>query len=391
MLNKGIGGLGPPPPPISPAAQAAALYASTSGNGCLSSCAFQSPYAASVVSQGSAGPACEARKWNYGGLNPDFVPPNSVYIDPRSQLSRGVPLVAGQVASTRLGPCGYAPDLPGETLPRTQYAPSGPITTETMVLDNDSEDGADAAADSWLGATTAGAAVIACSCPGAVSPYSLTAILLMPKNALVVRDLLVATGLVRVGPRLAKVKRFPCCCSVFGSNASGAATCAGWIQYALQFVDTGIVFVPNPAETVASLNEQFVDNVFLAGVRSQVIARARVNYARAEGNRAYLVQEYPQLTNDGPGECDSSGLPAVLPGSCNVVVASDTLFATRQLAGPASTARLRASAAELTGVPYNCSRPALVPIESSVPVCPVAACPPPYSGQPVTPVLPFVI
>ncbi len=189
-----------------------------------------------------------------------------------------------------------------------------------------------------------------CVCfPCRINIYSMTALLIDIRNAYRIRDMLEAEGVIRVSKRL-RESRPPCACKVLG----GPCLYDGLLRFALVYEDVPIVQVPNPAQQLHMLDRLYIDNV-LGSIREQVNANARMNYARAEGPRAYL-QDLPIA--DDSVDTASEGLPCVLPGTGVRVVASDSLFTTRALTDPRSSVRNREALAEATGLPIG-TRPCI--------------------------------
>lgn len=255
-----------------------------------------------VLSEGALGPLAQARENNYGGLNTEVLP--AVFYDPRSITMRAprslaasmgfdAPEVAG-VPEVSHGPAPYTAH-DGERRVKTQFAPHGPIPLpEPMVL---------YPAPGPCGCNMC----IGAGAGGAPYPYSMAALLLMPANALAVRDALEAEGVVVVSPELRALRRrqLRCAYAVLG----GGALFAGFAAYASRYENTPLITTPNPGETARQLNAAYVTEV-LGAIRTQVIAAARANYQRAEGALAYL-QDLPKLEDDVVVPC--APLPPVLP------------------------------------------------------------------------------
>jgi hypothetical protein len=331
--------------PISGAPAAAALERRAAASFAAASAAtcFANP-ATNVQSVGAAGPASEARAGNYGGLNPEAVA--AVFYDPRTTTMRapaslaasmGLPprpdedAVSG-VPGLAHGPAAFiAYDGPPRV--KTQFAPHGPIPLpEPMVLYP---------------------APTPCRCTmclgvgpgGGPYPYSMAALLLMPANALAVRDALEAQGVVAVSPALRALKRrqLRCASAVLG----GGDLYVGFATFAASFETTPLITTPNPGAKVLQLNAAYVEQT-LAGIRAQVISAARVNYLRAEGGRAYL-QPLPALAGDDDGAALMPPLPAVLPSGVRTSV-HDGPYASYALTVPMVAPHIRAAFECQTGL-----------------------------------------
>ncbi len=285
---------------------------------------------------------------SYGGLNNMSLGP---YYDPRTATLRAPVVVAAGgagaadcpdalpmgVSTMRHGPAEYRPE-DYVVRPKTQFAAHGKIDMDPIhatVYDG------------------------CCVCfPCRINVYSMTALLIDIRNAYRVRDMLEAEGVITVSPCLRKSRPL-CACKVLG----GPCLYDGLLRFALAYEDVPIIQVPNPAQQLHMLDRLYVDNV-LGSIRTQVNANARMNYARAEGPRAYL-QDFP-VADDTEGEATSEGLPCVLPGTGVRVVASDSLFTSRALTDPRSSARNRAALSEATGLPIG-ARPCIVLEQTMVP------------------------
>lgn len=297
---------------------------------------------------------------SYGGLNNMSLGP---YFDPRTATLRA-PVVdstpAGDPASTlpsgasflRYGPAEYRPEDYVQR-PKTQFAAHGKIDMidpiPACVYDG------------------------CCVCfPCRINMYSMTALLIDVRNAYRVRDMLEAEGVITVSEAL-RASRPLCACRVLG----GPCLYDGLLRFALAYEDVPIVQVPNPAQQLHMLDRLYVDNV-LGSIRTQVNANARMNYARAEGPRAYL-QDLPVA--DDSEDTASEGLPCVLPGTGVRVVPTDSLFTTRALTDPRSSARNRAALSAETGLPIGAtpcivSEQILVPAVVEIPGCGAKPSPP---------------
>jgi hypothetical protein len=150
-----------------------------------------------------------------------------------------------------------------------------------------------------------------------------------------VRRALQAAGVVVPTAALAALTdgTLPCLCAALGSDPD---IFTALFTFAAQYGDTAAVTQQNPAELVAFLNTVFVkqtlDNIYHA-VASDAIA----NYARAEGNRAYMQPR--------PAPPESLVADPVV-----VARKRSDAFCERELNDPTSTARRRAELGCLMGI-----------------------------------------
>lgn len=247
---------------------------------------------------------------NLGGLNADPDGDNaSVCFDPRKVRLAAPPM----------------PDLPDCGKPRTQYAPIGPVVMEPLPL----------------------APGAACVCASTGVPWcgpasSVGALLLTPRNGVRVQRALQAAGIVTVSPLLQRYDetRLPLCvCEPLG----GDPTLVGaLVAFAKQYSDTPFVTQPSPQALVQYLDSVFVEQQ-LTNIRTAVSNAAVANYARAEGNRAYLVPR-----------------PWVDFATAGDTVAMNAAFSERALTDPASNPDRRAQLSCLSGTAL-CSSAVLPP------------------------------
>ena len=132
-----------------------------------------------------------------------------------------------------------------------------------------------------------------------------------------------------------------------GGNGGGYRAIAG---YGWSFMDTPVQPQMTPITQLNYLNTTYVSRV-LASLREQVRQAAVYNYALAEGPRAYL-QPFTPVDYRG-GECDSSALPDVLPGTGCTVFAQDAYETTYALTNPMASARNVETLAKLMGMPIG--------------------------------------
>jgi hypothetical protein len=352
------------PLPYSPAGAAEKLYVSTApgANSCLSSC-LAAPgvlYGGSVISPGAFGPVQETRSRNYGGLNDMNLGP---YYDPRSLTTRapmdGVGSAiggaglgfgedgAGAGAGLRSlpvmghGPAAFFGDVgDAPPRPRTQFAPHGTLQVEPIRL------------DVWEGPCV-------CSACG-ITPYSLASMLVLPSNALAVRCGLEAAGLVKVSRRL-RAQTPVCACAVMG----GPDHFAGLLAFAEGYGDVSAAQVLDPGATLAQLDELYESRV-AGAARNMVIGASMANYARAEGNMAYLApRPVAEATLGDAVPC----LPEFLPGTGCRTTPEDTPYAALALTNPAASVAHRAALGCQMGLRIGGGS---VPIHSMQPRCPGA-------------------
>jgi hypothetical protein len=283
------------PMPFAPVKAAAALWGTTDVLGTATSAAA---IAASDAGAWALHPPPGDR--HLGGVHVDPDAATSVYMDPRKVKLAAPPM----------------PDLPDR--PRTQFAPVGPAVMQALVLDK---------------ATRCVCGGGACPAP----PYSLTTLLWTVRNGIRVRRALQAAGVVATTPALAAADdtTLPCLCAALGGDPDLTASLTG---FASRFADTPVVTLQDPVANVAYLNDVFVREV-LTNIQHQVISAAAANYARAEGNRAYVT---PRPSTE----------EALFDPVANAT-ATGTRVVARLLADPLSTPARRAELACATGLPLG--------------------------------------
>jgi hypothetical protein len=232
--------------------------------------------------------------------------------------------VAGEVVtapSLTHGPSAF--DATYRPKARTQFAPHGTIAVpEPEVL------------DLYRGP---------CVCTGAgciarPTPYSMQALLLEAPYGLAVRGLLQKAGVVVASPALAAAGPTTLCtCRAIG----GPDMFSQYAQFVVDFADTSIAQVMEPAQQAAHIVRVYVDKV-LGDIRAAVLAQARMNYVRAEGPRAWMEPRPEWAAGDDPLEGDAPLYPRVLPGTGIEMCEEDTAFAARALTDPRANARNRA-------------------------------------------------
>jgi len=301
--------------PFAPVAAASALWAGPVGLGPEARAALAATE--SATAPGAFAVTAPGPGPSLGGVNRDPDADRSVWLDPRRTRLAAPPM----------------PDLPRPT-PPTQFAVQGPVALEALLL---TLPPLHAPPCTWC---TCGGALGCAWVGGNLAPYSIAALMLTKRNGVRVQRALQAAGVVACDAALRALPAdaFPCLCATLGGdrdlvNALVAfATANGG--------DTSALKQPRPADTVLYLNSVFVNDT-LVRAREAVNAAARANYARAEGNRAYVT-------------------PRPLPPSslteCPLVAAAETSAAlvTRALTDPASNPTRRAELACLTGIPFNC-------------------------------------
>jgi hypothetical protein len=225
------------------------------------------------------------------------------------------------------GPCAFFPDV-GPRPEKTQFAPHGTIEADPVTL---------------------GLYMGPCACYDPcldINPYSLAALLLAPRFALLVRDRLEAAGVVVVSPALrgAPFKEM-CACRVLG----GPENFAAFLQFASNYDDVSIAQMLEPARVAADLADQYADKV-LGDIRNAVIDHARMNYLRAEGPRAFLQPRPDHFADEDPGPGAAPCYPSVLPGTGVRVSREDNAYVTRAMTDPRASAANRAALSCQTGL-----------------------------------------
>lgn len=279
----------------------------------------------------------EAKGHGYGPLTRGLTAPMSLgpYYDPRTTTIRapveacadGTTLVSAP--SMKHGPSAFFGDV-GPAPEKTQFAPHGTIEVDPVTL------------GLYVGPCVCGAAEARCL---DINPYSLAALLLAPRMALLVRDRLEDAGVVVVAPVLRDAPfEDMCACRVLG----GPEQFSAFLQFASNYDDVSIAQMLEPAAVAANLADQYADQV-LGDIRSAVLGKARMNYLRAEGPRAYL-EPRPQFFADDDTQDSAPCYPTVLPGTGVRVSREDTPFALRALTDPRSGAANRAALSCQTGL-----------------------------------------
>ncbi len=199
-----------------------------------------------------------------GALFSDSGVPDAPYYDPRSALLRapvGKFGLGGQYAlpTSAHGPSLFAYDMETDGRPRTVLDASTPTVIEPLV---------------FTGCTR-------CITPR-LTPYSLAAELLSPRNAFRVRKLLVKSGLVRLTPAASKQ-------TFRNTQACGLLESAflPFLEFASQYEDQPMFNIETPLPLLKRLNQQFVDNIHNALLTS-VRQTAFFKYALEAGNAAGL-------------------------------------------------------------------------------------------------------
>lgn len=301
-----------------------------------------------------------------GGITQEHPSTCAPYYDPRSQTQRA-PHVAAALCGADVLEAGYVetgvPFLPHgpsafthePVKPKTQFAPHGPIAIQPLVADVHPGSCVCCLSSTCAGVTEGNGNSMGCT----FSPYSLTAVLLVPRNLLHVRNLLERASLVVVTDRLrnAHISGGPeacgpciaqCACNIIGQSVLAAS----FVEFATQYRDVSKGALQSMVATVLSLDETWV-SLQLGYVRNTVLSAARANYARAEGPRAYL-QDNPVIEADVPVP-ERQQLPLVLPGTGCRTTPLDNALEARALTDPRSSAPYRKMLSLQSGVNIGCS------------------------------------
>ncbi len=285
--------------PYAPVAQASALLGTNAITGGLGPSSVTAACSIPYADPESA--STRHTTWCLGGLNQDPDAGTTLFYNPATTTLAAPPM----------------PDLPMP--PKTQYAPQGPVLMEALVLRRQPP----------------GVCVCPYVCLGELVSGSVGALLMTARNMIRVRRGLQKAGVVVAAPELAALtdKDLPCLCAGLGADGD---LFKALFAFATQYGNTPAIVQPNPAELVAFLNTVFVkqclDNIYHA-VTSDAIA----NYARAEGNRAYLQpRPISEIITCDPVES---------------VAQRGHAFCERELQNPTSTALRRMQLGELMGIP----------------------------------------
>ncbi len=265
------------------------------------------------------------------------------YYDPRTTTIKTImnpsePLVIQTTGGLKHGPDAFSYTA-ADVAPKTQYAPVGDIVTEAVLLD----------------LPPPGTPCICIPQYG----YSVAQLFMERSNVLKIRGLLVQTGMVNLSPALAAAGLEYCSCKILG----GAETYAQLSAFAVQYMDTPVIQVPNLGVFMDFLNTSYIQNV-IAELKFMVNTQARLNYLRAEGNRAFIQQD--PACPGGTIDPKSYDLPEVLPVTGCTVVAEDTMFATRMLTDPISRVSNREKMSRIANLPIGLA-PIAVP--NVIPIC----------------------
>ena len=283
--------------PFSPVVQASSLWGMDAiRGGCGKQ---QAPPAVAPLIPDPEDVSTRHTTWCLGGLNQDPDANNTVYYNPATTTLAAPPM----------------PDLP--VLPKTQYAPIGPVLMQALVLQAGQR----------------------CVCSGLcfdeLAPGSVGALLVTRRNVIRVRRALQQAGVVVATAALAALTdlTLPCLCAALGGDPD---LFRALFLFATQYGNTAAVTQQNPAELVQFLNTVFVRQT-LDNIHHAVAADAMANYARAEGGRAYLQ-------------------PRPLPTSLVLDPVADAAersaaFCERELSDPVATAKRRAELGCLMGIP----------------------------------------
>ena len=234
------------------------------------------------------------RAKNFGGLNPEAQDADVVgFYDPRSTGMRAPVLISG--GNTLPGmKHGAAPLQPGDLPePRSKclYALSA---TDLLLMDP--------VLLPAMGAQPCTRCALESNLPSPylVRPYSMASLVFSVPNAVTVRGLLQAAGVVV--PADALLRETPCAtcvCAVFGGVPEFRD---GLHDLALTYNDAAIITMPDPRRELAVINTAYVQKV-LTSTRAMINEGLKANYTRAEGNRVFL-QEYPRYTQEHPQFAD---------------------------------------------------------------------------------------
>jgi hypothetical protein len=291
--------------PFSPALQAAALWGAAGA-------APTPPFTPIPVRDDDIS---IARERNYGGLNVEAHAVDVVgFYDPRTvsmrapslhDASQGITMLPGMKHGAR--PL-TAEDQP-EPLPRTKFSLGNdqPLLMDPIVLQ-----------------PRVSLRGCADRCLNEMRAYSLATLIYSVNNAMKLREMLELAGVIIVTPDLAALVP-TCVCAVFGD--SDDLHDAVW-DVALGYTDVAIVTLPNPIQNLMTVNTMYVQNV-VSAARAMVNEGLMANYARVEGNRAYL-QDIPMYMDPTP---------------------EGTGFLDRAMADPKATPQNRRALACLTGLP----------------------------------------
>lgn len=220
------------------------------------------------------------RDRNYGGLNTDVDRKTEVFYDPRTKSMRA-PIEGSTIAGTAHGPSAFVAD--SEPRAKVQYS----TNNDTLVLE-----------PVILNLRTRDCRCISECALSALTPYSMATLMYNVNNAINVRCLMQKAGLVLVSPALA-AHRPLCPCAVFGDEDEFTQ---GLFASAMDYNTTPIITMQNPAELVDTLNVKYV-NGLLTNIRYNTNTRLIYNYAKTEGNMAYM-QSYPDYRKAEESLCD---------------------------------------------------------------------------------------
>ena len=276
-----------------------------------------------------------------GGIMPEIIP--LPYFQPGTATLRQ-PHVNGDTAAGLVSAAAvsHGPSLfdytAADVRPAPQYAPIGDILAEPITWD-----------------VVPPGQKCGCLC---VVPGSMGEMFVEKYNVCKIRQMLVETGLVQLTPALAALDYTnACACQIAGGKDGGFPAIAAM---AWSYMDTPAALQMSPATLLNFLNTNYIARV-LATLREEVRLAARYNHKLAEGPRAYLQPYTPVDYNGGSDDCDSSALPATLPGTGCTVIASDSYATTYALTTPLASRRNVEELSTAMGMPIGDFTPKVVP------------------------------
>lgn len=263
-----------------------------------------------------------ARDRNYGGLNAGPDTTMEVNYDPRTRSMRA-PLEGGTIPGTRHGPSAFdsSDDF---IMSKVQRSLPGdkPLTVDALEL--------------FPRTRPCTCVAYQCGIPP-FTPYSMATLVYSVGNAVQLRAMMVGAGLVRLSPAMAMQDKYPCVCAVFGDEDELSQKL---FESAFSYSDTPIIRTPNPTQVLNVVNTAYVNNM-LDSIRYNTNAKLAYNYAKVEGNRAYL-QEFPQYIDTTP---------------------QGTKYVDWQLRDPHASARNIKQLACMTGLPLTAPKRFMAPEE----------------------------
>ena len=231
---------------------------------------------------------------NYGGLNTEVQVADVVgFYDPRTTGMRAPVLIAG--GDTLPGMRHGAAVLQAGDLPAPRSKCVYALTSTDLLL-------MDPVLLPAMGDTPCSRCALTSGLPSPslIRPHSMASLVFSVPNAVTVRGMLQAAGVVV--PADVLLRETPCAkcvCAVFGGVPEFTD---GLHDLAVMYNDAPVITTPHPQRELAVINAAYVERV-LTSIRTTVNDGLKANYARAEKGRVFL-QEDPEYLQEAPRFAD---------------------------------------------------------------------------------------